>query len=129
MIAGRYTYAPNEGKTADWLSHELGNKTVNLEQLSESGQRAGILSQVSRHYSPMARPLMTADEVKRLPGPVKEGSRITAPGQMLILPTGRRPILGRQVLYFEDPTFDARSRIPPPCTDDLLQAGFASASP
>ena len=44
-------YAPNEGKTADWLSHELGNRTVNLEQFSESGQRGGWLSQVSRSYS------------------------------------------------------------------------------
>jgi hypothetical protein len=40
---------------------------------------------------------------------------------MLILPTGKRPILGRQILYFEDETFDARSRIPPPYTDELLR--------
>lgn len=114
-------YAPNEGRTADWLSHELGNRTVNLEQLSESGQRGGMLSQVSRSYSPMARALLTPDEVKRLPGPIKRGTRIVRPGKMLILPTGKRPILGRQILYFEDETFDARSRIPPPYTDELVR--------
>lgn len=122
-------YAPNEGKTADWLSHELGNKTVNLEQLSESGKRGGPLAQVSRSYSPMARPLMTADEVKRLPGPIKDGSRIVSPGKMLILPTGKRPILGRQILYFEESIWAARSRIPAPRTDDLLSSAgrFAGA--
>src|SRR3954469_1885455 len=31
-------YPPNEDKTADWLSHKLGNKTVNLEQYSASGK-------------------------------------------------------------------------------------------
>jgi type IV secretion system protein VirD4 len=120
-------YAPNEGKTADWLSHELGTRTVNLEQLSESGKRGGWLSQVSRSFSPMPRPLMTPDEVKRMPGAVKDGSQVVLPGQMLILPTGKRPVLGRQILYFQDPTFNARSKIaPPPSGDDLIQtARFA----
>lgn len=112
-------YAPNEGKTADWLSHELGNTTVNLLQISESGKRGGALSQVSRSYSPMSRALMTPDEVKQLRGPTKIGSHIVEPGQMLILPTGKRPILGQQILYFDHVVFDQRSRIQPGHTDEL----------
>jgi type IV secretion system protein VirD4 len=115
-------YAPNEAKTADWLSHQLGTKTVNLEHLSESGKRGTRLSQISRYFSPMPRPLMTADEVKRLRAPVKDGSNIVEAGQMIILPTGKRPILGRQILYFEDPIFDTRSKLAPPAqSDNLLQ--------
>jgi type IV secretion system protein VirD4 len=114
-------YAPNESKTADWLSHMLGTQTINREQFSESGKRGGWLQHVSRSYAHFSRPLMTPDEVKRLPGPVKDGSRVVAPGQMLVLPTGRKPILGRQILYFEDPIFAERARIPAPeFGDDLV---------
>ena len=113
-------YAPNEGKTADWLSHELGNKTVNLEQFSASGKRGTRLANLSHSFHAIPRPLMTSDEIRRLPGAVKEGTRVVKAGQMLILVTGQRPILGRQILYFEDPTFLARSRIlPPERSDDI----------
>ena len=114
-------YAPNEGKTADWLSHELGNQTVNLEQFSASGKRgAWRLTHLSQSYSPISRPLLTSDEIKRLRGPTMIGSRVTEAGQMIILPTGERPILGRQILYFEDPIIAPRSRLlPPACGDDL----------
>lgn len=114
-------YAPNEIKTADWISHELGNRTINLEQYSASGKRGGWLSNLSHSFSPISRPLLTADEAKRLPGPVKEGSRVVQAGQMIILPTGHRPILGRQILYFEDPVFLARSMVLPPARSDDLE--------
>ena len=32
---------------------------------------------------------------------------------MLIFTAGRNPILGRQILYFRDPTFSSRAKIPP----------------
>lgn len=114
-------YAPNEGKTADWLSHELGNRTLNLEQFSTSGKRGRWLSNLSRSFSPISRPLLTPDEVRRLPGVVKDGSRVVGPGQMLILPTGQRPILGQTILYFEDPAFLERSQILPPAAGDDLE--------
>lgn len=123
-------YAPNEGKTADWLSHELGSTTINLEQISESGKRGSRLNQISRSYSPMRGNLMTSDEVRRLRAPAKNGSLITEAGQMLILPTGKRPILGRQILYFEDKVFSDRSRISPPSSsDNLLAASQFAVTP
>lgn len=114
-------YAPNEIKTADWLSHELGNKTVSLEQYSESGKRGGWLSNISHSFHSFGHPLLTSDEVKRLPGAVKDGSKVIQAGQMLILPTGQRPILGRQILYFQDEIFLARSRLLPPAKGDDLE--------
>src|SRR5579859_1497897 len=114
-------YAPNEGKTADWLSHELGNQTINLEQYSASGKRGSWLSNISHSFSPIGRPLMTSDEIKRLPGVVKEGSQVIEAGDMLILPTGQKPIYGRQIIYFQDPVFLTRSRILPPDLGDDLE--------
>jgi len=125
-------YAPNETKTADWLSHELGKKTINLEQFSESGKRNGLrLGHLSRSFSPIGRALLTSDEVRRLPGAVKDGSRIVQAGQMLLLVTGHRPVLGRQILHFEDPVFAARSAIlPPEASDDLeLLRRFKAVEP
>jgi type IV secretory pathway TraG/TraD family ATPase VirD4 len=49
---------------------------------------------------------------------------------MLILPTGHRPIYGRQILYFEDQTFNPRSKIKPPLRgDQLLRAARFHVTP
>jgi type IV secretion system protein VirD4 len=114
-------YAPNEIKTADWLQHELGNKTVSLEQYSESGKRGGWLSNISHSFHSFGHPLLTSDEIKRLPGVVKNGSKVVRAGKMLILATGQYPILGRQILYFEDAVWNARSRLLPPAASDNLE--------
>ncbi len=111
----RIAYAPNKLETAEWLSKMTGETTVIKEQISTSGKRFGVvLESVSRSYQESRRPLMTADEIQRLPAPVKdEQGNILEPGEMLVFVAGQPVIRGRQILYFLDPTFSARSKIPP----------------
>jgi type IV secretion system protein VirD4 len=61
------------------------------------------------------RPLLTPDEVMRLPGPCKtDTGEIVAPGNILVFVSGHPPIYGVQPLYFRDRTFLQRASIPPP---------------
>lgn len=112
----RVAYAPNKLETAQWISRMTGTTTVVKEHISTSGNRFGaLLQQVSRDYQEESRPLMTEDEVLRLRGAVKDGNElIVEPGEVLVFCAGHAPIRGTQSLYFRDPTFLARSRIPPP---------------
>ncbi|EGJ6041364.1 TPA: type IV secretory system conjugative DNA transfer family protein [Escherichia coli] len=115
----RVAYAPNKVETAEWMSKMTGVTTVVKEQVSTSGKRFGmVLEQVSRSYQEIQRPLMTADEIMRLPGPKKASNGdILEPGEMLVFVAGHPVIRGRQILYFLDPTFSKRSKIAPPPTD------------
>jgi len=126
----RVAYAPNKVETAEWMSRMTGQTTVIKEQLSTSGKRFGmVLEQVSRSYQEIQRPLMTADEIMRLPGPKKDAKGdILEPGEILVFVAGHPVIRGRQILYFLDPVFSKRSKIPPPPTDVVrVQAGQQGA--
>jgi type IV secretion system protein VirD4 len=112
-------YAPNRWETAQWISRLTGESTVTMELISESGKRGGWLNNVNRQFAQIARPLMTPDEVMRLPGPTKDGDMIVSPGAVLVF-AGKLKIKGRQALYFEDPTFSARAAIPAPARSDSL---------
>lgn len=112
-------YAPNRWETAQWISRLTGDSTVTLDLISEGGKRGGQLGNVNHSISQVGRPLMTPDEVMGMPGPMKEGGTITAPGQMLVF-AAKLKIRGRQILYFEDPTFAARAEVPPPARGDAL---------
>jgi len=118
----RIAFAANEIKTAQYLSQATGETTVVKVQTSASGDRmSAMLGKVSRHYSEVKRPLLTADEVMRLPSPVKDkNGMITEPGEMLIFVSGQPPIRGTQPLYFMDETFSARSKIQAPTASDAL---------
>ncbi|MEO9231576.1 MAG: type IV secretory system conjugative DNA transfer family protein [Devosia sp.] len=128
----RVIYAPNNLETAEWLSKMTGQTTVINEQVSISGKRFGIgaAGQFSSSFHSSQRPLMTADEIMRLPG-LTENPRTgeITPGEMLIFVAGQPVIKGRQILYFLDPTFNERSRIEPPKVSDTItrkQIGFAA---
>ncbi len=111
----RIIYAPNEGSTADWISHDIGNTTIVKEDVTESGLKSGSLKNVSRTYHEVSRPVMTPDEVMALRKPRKDDDgRILESGEMVVFIAGERPIKGTQILYFIDPTFSERSRIPAP---------------
>jgi type IV secretion system protein VirD4 len=119
----RMAYAPNKVETAELLSKYCGVTTINKQTRSYSGSRLNpLLMHVMAAEQETQRPLLTPDECLRLPGAVKssDGKNILEPGDMLIFPAGSSPIYGKQILYFKDPLFDARSKINPPTQSDRL---------
>ncbi|MBU2836948.1 type IV secretory system conjugative DNA transfer family protein [Acidithiobacillus thiooxidans] len=112
----RVIYAPNEISTAEWVSKQLGKKTVSMENVTQSMEGGFIPSPKgqSRSIQFQGRDLLTPDEVLRLRGPEKRGSDIVKAGDMLVLVAGFAPVYGRQILYFRNPTFLERAQIPPP---------------
>jgi len=113
----RIAYAPNKIETAEILSRMAGETTV---MKRESPSRKKTLS--GQGIQEVRRPLITPDEVMRLPGPVKDAKgRITETGHMLIFMAGQAPIYGRQILYFQDPVFSRRAAIPAPEGSDRIE--------
>jgi len=115
----RIAFAPNKTETAEALSKMAGTTTILRAAVSYSGSRTSPLAtNVSTNVDHISRPLITIDELMRLPGPVKEGQgeaqRIISPGAMLIFIAGQSPIFGKQLLYFQDPILSKRSAIRPP---------------
>jgi type IV secretion system protein VirD4 len=114
-------FAPNNPETAEMLSKMAGNMTVYHRTESISGKNTNIyglenLNQSDQYYS---RPLITPDEVMRIPAPQKEklpngDELIVAPGAELIFVAGMKPIFARQDLYFQDPVFLAATKYPAP---------------
>lgn len=118
----RIAYAPNKIETAKVISDILGQRTVVHEQVNYSGKAGGALNSVSVSTQQTARPLMTPDEVMRLEGPVKDANgNIIKPGAMLIMVANRKPILGRQILYFLDPILSERSKVATPKATDKVR--------
>ena len=112
----RVAFAPNKPETAEYLSKLTGTQTIVKDSVSTSGQRmAPVMSQVSHYFVEHQRPLLTPDECMRLPAAIKDEAtgKIIEPGDMLVFAAGTAPIYGKQILYFQDATFDARSKIPP----------------
>ena len=123
----RIIYAPNERETARWVSDMIGTTTIVKQDVTESGHRLGALSQISRSFHEVSRPLMTPDEISTLKKPQKERGRdgkevITEAGEMVVFVAGENPIRGTQVLYFLDPLFRRRAAIPAPATGSTMQA-------
>jgi len=117
----RIAFAPNKTETAEALSKMAGIATILRAAVSYSGSRTSPLAtNVSTNVDHISRPLITVDELMRLPGPIKEGQgeaqRIVAPGAMLIFIAGQSPIFGKQLLYFQDPVLEKRSAIRQPQT-------------
>lgn len=114
----RMVYAPNKVETAEYIAKMCGETTVISQRVNYSGGRMRpVLMQSQTFDQEVKRQLLTADEVMRLPGPKKEGEKIVEAGDMLIFVAGFPPIYGRQILYFIDPVFSARAKIPPPTVE------------
>jgi type IV secretion system protein VirD4 len=109
-------YPPNRLETAIHLSQLTGESTVMKEQITVSGQRtSAFLGKVSKVIHEIKRPLLTPDECLRMPGPLKnEKGEIETAGDMIISIAGFPAIYGKQILYFQDPIFRSRSKIPAP---------------
>lgn len=119
------SYATNNKLTSEWISKLCGVMTIHRTVMNVSGNR---LNPVKMHamesVQETQRPLILPDEVRRLPGPIKEGAdgtgSIKEAGDMLVIVSGASPIYGKQILYFKDPTFSRRSLVPPPDTSDRI---------
>lgn len=112
-------YAPNKIETAEYLSKMLGQTTVIKKSMSKSVSKG--IATYSQSIQEQGRSLLNPDEVMRLRGPLKdENGNILEPGQMIIRVAGFAPILGTQILYFKDPTFSRRSKIPAPEKSDII---------
>ncbi|MDR2819477.1 MAG: type IV secretory system conjugative DNA transfer family protein [Desulfovibrio sp.] len=113
--------APNKPEAAEFLSKLTGKTTVVETKTSLSGARSGHLKNASVSVQEVARPLLTPDECMRLPSARKDSSgNITMPGDMLVFVAGNPPIYGKQILYFKDPEFSKRAKIPAPPTSCIL---------
>lgn len=124
----RIAYAPNTVETAKTLSEMTGKTTVVDQKLSLSGSRTGHMKNASMSVSETARPLLTPDECMRLPGPQKDNQgRVTKPGDMLIFTAGKPPVYGRQILYFLDPVFSARAKMPVPGLSAAYGTGISDS--
>jgi type IV secretion system protein VirD4 len=112
----RIASAPNDVGTAELLSKMCGTMTVRHTVRNYSGSRlSALLPHTMTTEHDTQRPLLTPDEVMRLPGPRKtDTGEIVAPGNILVFMSGHPPIYGMQPLYFRDPTFIRRAAIPPP---------------
>jgi type IV secretion system protein VirD4 len=107
-------YPPHDHVEAEWISKELGQQTVILPNIMESGRRSGTLNNVSRSLHHVAAPLMTPDQVKRLRRPVKDtAGRITEPGEVIIFYEGLS-IRCEQIISPVDPEFTRRMAMPAP---------------
>ncbi|WP_226669037.1 type IV secretory system conjugative DNA transfer family protein [Microbulbifer aggregans] len=125
-------YAPNKPETKEYLSKACGDTTVLKESVTVSGARTSVfMKTASRSIQEIKRPLLTPDECGRLPGAIKDGSgNITEAGDMLIFAAGFPAIYGKQILYFRDPVFSARAKVPAPeCTDRLRSGLVQPAQP
>lgn len=82
-----------ETTTAEWLSSRLGNRTVTTRQQSMAGAAVGGVgdNHYSQSVSVTSRPLMTPDELMRLP----------ADSEILLMP-GHAPALVDKLAYFRD---------------------------
>jgi len=116
-------YPPNRIETAEHLSKLTGQTTIIKEQITTSGRRTSMmLGQVSRAIQEVQRPLLTADECLRMPGPKKNAEgQIETAGDMVVYMAGFPAIYGKQPLYFKDPIFTARAAIPAPPISDVVR--------
>lgn len=113
-------YQPTRDETAEYISKMTGETTVVKESITRSGT-GGSLKNVSKTFNEVKRNLLTPDEVKNMPGPVKEGNNIVKAGEMLIFVSQRPAIRGEQPLYFQDKKFAKRSTVPPPDISDVIR--------
>lgn len=82
--------------TAAWLSERLGQRTVGVRQQTMAGATIGAMGEhvYSQGHSTTARPLLTPDELMRLP----------ADQQIVLLP-GHAPVLADKLCYYKDSEF------------------------
>jgi type IV secretion system protein VirD4 len=100
----KIAFAPNTRETAEELSTMTGLSTQKRQNVSYSGSRiSSMLGQMSVSEELVERPLMTPDEVLRLPR-----------DEMLVFNTGHSAIRAKKLFYYKMPEFLSRAKIASP---------------
>ena len=111
----RVAYAANKVETAKLISDMAGTMTVHKETRTYTGSRLNpVLMHVMASEQETSRPLLTPDEVMRLPEDAA-----------LIFVAGQPTIYGRKARYYVDPVFSERAKISPPQRSDRLVHDWA----
>jgi type IV secretion system protein VirD4 len=107
----RVAFAANKVETAKLISDMVGTMTVHKETRTYTGSRLNpVLMHVMASEQETSRPLLTPDEVMRLPDDAS-----------LVFVAGHPAIYSRKIRYYEDPEFRARASIPAPSQSDRLE--------
>lgn len=102
-------YGANDVATAKLLSEMTGRRTVEYRRESRGGGLFG--GGRSESETEAGRPLLTPDEVRRLPA-----------GEALIYVAGCAPIRGARVPYWRDPELARRAAMPPPpASEEMME--------
>lgn len=111
----RIAHTPNEDETAALLVKLVGKETIVQKKTSVSSKSGSLIGSTSESISETSRPLMTEDEFLRMPILEKDedGEKVTGPGHMVILVSGKYPIYGEQVLYFKNKKLAERTYMQP----------------
>ena len=108
-------FAPMVPRSIQYISKMTGQTTAYKEQITTSGKRMGpFTTQVSKTYQEVSRPLMTEDEVMRMPKAKIIDDKMIEGGDMLVFMAGTPAIYGKQMPYFLDPNLLARTQLTPP---------------
>jgi len=100
----RAVMTPQDPRTAEWISGELGPKTEVHQQTTYTGHRlAPWLGHVMVADQESARPLLDPAEVGKMPAT-----------DMIVLVAGHRPFRAKRLKYFEVPELSQRAAIPAP---------------
>jgi type IV secretion system protein VirD4 len=99
----RVTYAANDEITARRISDLVGQATLTKRQRSFSAAKFLGGRSVSESEQEFARPLLTADEVLRLPY-----------DDAILLVSGMAPYRAKKLMYYLDRRFSGRAGLPPP---------------
>jgi type IV secretory pathway TraG/TraD family ATPase VirD4 len=107
-------------ETAKWVSEKTGQRTVHREQRTYTGSRFALwLPHVIASEGETQRPLLTHDEVQRLPQGSAEDPR--EPGDLLVFVTGHAPVHGKKIRFYQDREFVQRATdyLPPEASDRI----------
>ena len=113
-------YAPGAGEieSAELISKILGKESISRTNISYSGGKAQVgYSNKNISSQDQERNLMNADEIIKLPL-----------DQFLLLCQGQPPYIGKKNVYYEDPLFIPRYKLPPAFTnrEEALKAAAST---
>jgi type IV secretion system protein VirD4 len=107
----RVAFAANKVETAKLISDMVGTMTVHKETRTYTGSRLNpVLMHVMASEQETSRPLLTPDEVMRLPD-----------DSALVFVAGHPAIYAQKIRYYTDPEFCGRASVPAPVESDRLE--------